>query len=205
MVRLWFVTCAGVPRSEEAGRAHESPAVMGAPLVLLAALALVAGGLKWMVPGAGKGFGELMHAAGGAEATSYLVVALSTAAALAGIALAWSAYHARLVSPAAFNARFPSLYLLLKNAWYLNRAWEAFATRVVIAGSAIAAWFDRHVVNGMVDGVAWLSGWASRRLRASETGQMQFYAMVIVAALLAGLLVIFGRETSLLDLFRVRP
>jgi NADH-quinone oxidoreductase subunit L len=205
MFRLWFVTFAGAPRSEEASRAHESPAVMGAPLALLAALALVAGGLRWLVPGAGKGFAELMPGAGAGEGTSYLVLGLSTLAALTGIGLAWAAYYARLVSPAAFNARFPSLYLLLKNAWYLNRAWEVFATRVVIAGSALAAWFDRHVVNGMVDGVAWLSGWASRRLRMAETGQMQFYAMVVVAAALAGLLVVFGRETSLLDLLRVRP
>jgi len=208
MFRLWFVTFTGHPRSEPAQRAHESPWVMAGPLVIFAALAAVAGGLKLLVPGTGRGLGELLVGAHRAEHVSYLAIILSTCAALAGIALAWAAYgpaSGRLISPAAFNRRFPALHALLKNAWYFNRAWELFATRVVIAGSAIAAWFDRHVVNGMVDGVAWLSGWASRQLRFAQTGQMQFYAIVFVAAVIAGLFAVFAREASLLALFQVRP
>jgi len=204
MFRLWFVTFTGEPRSEEAGRGHESPWVMAGPLVVLAALAVVAGGLKYVVPGAGVGFGELLAGGRGEEHVSHVAVVLSILAALAGIGLAWGAYRAKLVSSAAFNRRFPAVHALLKNAWYFNRGWELFATRVVIAGSAIAAWFDRHVVNGMVDGVAWLSGWASRRLRLAETGQVQFYALVLVAAVVAGLLAVFVRDTSVIELFLVR-
>lgn len=205
MFRLWFVTFMGEARSAEVHGARESPWVMAGPLVIFAALAAVAGGLKRIVPGTGHGFGELVRFGEPHEAISYLVIGLSTAAAAAGIVVAWAAYRARLVSPAAFNARFPAVYALLKNAWYFDRAWELFATQVVIAGSAVAAWFDRHVVNGMVDGVAWLSGWFSRRLQATETGQVQFYAMIFVAALVAGLVAVFGRETSLLDLLRLGP
>jgi NADH-quinone oxidoreductase subunit L len=205
MFRLWFVTFAGEPRTAEAAHAHESPLVMTVPLLVFAALAAVAGGLKTHVPWAGTGFGEVVHFPGTSEAASTLVMALSTAASLAGIALAWAAYRARLISSAAFNARLPALHRVLKNAWYFNRGWELFATRVVIAGSAVAAWFDRHVVNGMVDGVAWLSGWAGRRLRVAQTGQVQFYALIFLAGLLAGLVVIFGREQSLLPWLRHWP
>ncbi len=204
MFRLWFVTFTGEPRSEEAHHAHESPWVMAGPLVVLAALAVVAGGLKYLVPGAGRGFGELLGARAEAP-VSHLAMALSIIAALAGIGLAWAAYRAKLVSSGAFNRRLPALYALLKNAWYFNRGWELFATGVVIAGSALAAWFDRHVVNGMVDGVAWLCGRASRQLRLAQTGQMQLYALVFVAAIVAGLLAVFVRDTSLVELFRVRP
>ena len=205
MFRLWFVTFTGEPRSEEAGRAHESPWVMLGPLVLLAGLAVVAGALKYAVPGTGRGFGEVLTGGHGGEHVSQVAMVLSIVAALGGIALAWGAYRAKLVSSSAFNRRFPAVHALLRNAWYLNRGWELFATRVVIAGSAVAAWFDRHVVNGMVDGVAWLSGWASRQLRLAQTGQTQFYAIVIVVAAVAGLLAVFARDTSLVQLLLVRP
>lgn len=204
MFRLWFLAFSGEPRSEEAAHAHESPWVMGGPLVVLAVLAVAAGGLKWLVPGAGRPLGDLLGGHG-SEGASGLVMALSTGAALAGVGLAWAAYRAGVVSPAAFHRRLPAVRLLLKNAWYVNRGWEWFATRVVIAGSAVAAWFDRHVVNGMVDGVAWASGWASRQLRVTQTGQAQFYAMVVVAAVAAGLLAVFVREASILQLWAVRP
>jgi len=126
------------------------------------------------------------------ETTSALVIAGSFLCAVAGIGVAWAAYRTEHISSAAFNARFPWIFRLLKNGWYINRAWELFALRVVIAGSALAAWFDRRVVNGMVDGVAWLCGAASRRLRLTETGQVQFYALVIVLGLIAALVIILG-------------
>ena len=192
MFRLWFLTFTGGERSEEARHAHESPWVMAAPLVILAALAAVAGGMKVSVPGSGEGFGELIRFGDEHEAVSRLAMALSIGAALAGIALAWAAYRANLVSPAAFNARLPRLYRLLKNAWYLNRAWELFAIRVVIAGSVLFAWFDRHVVDGMVNGVAWLCGAGSQQLRRLQTGQVQLYALVIALGIIAALIAVLG-------------
>jgi len=178
---------------------------MTAPLVIFALLATAAGALKVRVPGTGSGFGELVHFGAAHAPASAVLISLSLAAALAGIGVAWAAYGANLVSSAAFNARFPHLYRLLKNAWYFNHGWELFATRIVIAGSALAAWFDRHVVNGMVDGVAWLSGWCSRRLRLAETGQLQFYAFIFVLGLVAGLLALFGGEASPIHLLRRGP
>jgi NADH-quinone oxidoreductase subunit L len=178
---------------------------MTAPLLLLALLAVVAGALKLHVPLTAGGIGEVVHFGQEAETTSALVIAASFLLAMAGIGVAWAAYRQKHISPVAFNARFPAVYHLLKNAWYLNRAWELFATRVVIAGSRLAAWFDRHIVNGMVDGVGWLSGWTANRLRTAQTGQMQFYALVFICALIAGLIVVFGRDQTLLALVMRRP
>ena len=205
MFRLWFLTFSGAPRSAEAGAAHESPWVMTGPLVVFAALAIAAGALKARVPWTSFGFGELVRFGEGREVVSFAVIGLSLGASLLGIAVAWAAYRAKVISPAAFNARFPAIYRLLKNAWYFNLLWELFATRVVIAGSRLAAWFDRHIVNGMVDGVGWLSGWAGRRLRVTETGQMQFYALVFIIGVIACLVVVFGREQSLVSLVVPRP
>jgi NADH-quinone oxidoreductase subunit L len=196
--RLWFLTFGGTPRSHEAEHAHESPGVMTGPLAFLGVLAVVAGAfLVWQVPFTGKGFAALFAVHGEHEGTSLAVMLLSILAAAAGVVLAWATYSAQLVSSAAFNRRFPAVYALLKNAWYLNRAWEIFATQVVLAGSLFAAWFDRHIVNGMVDGVAWVCGRAGARLRLLQTGQMQLYAAVFVIGVLASLLVLFGRAVEL--------
>jgi len=194
--RLWFLTFAGAPRSEAAHHAHESPGVMTLPLLVLGALAVIAGGLLITVPGTGHGFGQLFETAAGAEGPAYGVMILSTVAALAGIALAYAAYGAKVVSPAAFNARLPFVYALFKNAWYLDRAWVWFATRVVLAGSALAAWFDRHVVDGMVNGVAWLCAVIGLRLRRAETGQLQTYAFVFIAGAILALGFIWVRNYS---------
>ncbi len=196
--RLWFLTFGGQPRTHEAEHAHESPGVMTGPLAFLGVMAVIAGALLvWRVPLTGKGFAALFPVHGEHEGMSYLVMGISIIAAVAGVALAWATYSAKLVSSAAFNRRFPAIYALLKNAWYFNRAWEIFATQVVLAGSLFAAWFDRHIVNGMVDGVAWVCGRGGARLRLLQTGQMQFYAAVFIIGVLASLLVLFGRAIEL--------
>lgn len=205
MFRLWFVAFTGEPRTESAGHTHESPLVMTVPLILLAIAAAIAGVLKIHVPWTSGGISEIIRFGHEEETTSALVIAGSFLFAMGGIGVAWAAYRTGHISSAAFNTHFPAVFQLLRNAWYFNRAWELFATRVVIAGSRVAAWFDRHVVNGMVDGVAWLSGWTSRRLRAAQTGQLQFYTLVIILGLIAGLVVIFGRGESLLSLVARRP
>jgi NADH-quinone oxidoreductase subunit L len=205
MFRLWFVTFTGEPRTESAEHAHESPLVMTVPLLVLATAAVIAGALKLHVPWTSGGIAEVIRFGHEGETTSAYVIAGSFLFAMAGIGTAWAAYRAEHISPSAFNARFPAVYQLLKNAWYFNRAWELFALRVVIAGARIFAWFDRHVVNGMVDGVAWLAGWTAGRLRVAQTGQMQFYALVFILGLIAGLIVVFGRDQSLLGLLMRRP
>jgi NADH-quinone oxidoreductase subunit L len=205
MFRLWFLTFSGAPRSDGAAAAHESPLVMTAPLVVLAALAVFAGALKARVPGTGAGFGELVHFGSQHETVEPLVIGSSIAAALVGILVAWAAYRANLVSPQAFRTRLPVVYDALKNACYFNHAWELFAVRVVIAGSALAAWFDRRVVNGMVDGVAWLCGAASQRLRSLQTGQAQLYVLVFVLSLIVGLVVILSAAPPALGALRLSP
>ncbi len=190
MFRLWFVAFTGKPRTEVAEHAHEAPLVMTVPLIVLATIAVVAGALRLHVPFTHGGIGEVIRFGEGGEATSALMVAGSFLCAVAGIGVAWAAYRAEHISSAAFNVRFPGIFQLLKNAWYFNRAWELFATRIVIAGSALAAWFDRNVVDGMVNAVAWLCGAGSRELRKLQTGQAQLYAFVIVLGIIAALVAI---------------
>ncbi|MFB3882640.1 MAG: NADH-quinone oxidoreductase subunit L [Armatimonadota bacterium] len=192
MFRLWFVTFTGKARTEAAEHAHESPWVMTVPLLILAFIAVVAGALRLHVPFAAGGIAEVIRFGHEPETHSTLVIAGSFLCAMAGIGVAWATYRAEHISSASFNARFPAVLRLLKNGWYINRAWELFATRVVIAGSALAAWFDRHVVDGMVSGVAWLCGAGSQQLRRLQTGQVQLYAFVVALGIIAALIAVLG-------------
>jgi NADH-quinone oxidoreductase subunit L len=192
MFRLWFVTFTGDARSEAAEHAHESPWVMTMPLLLLALIAVIAGALKLQIPLAGGGIAEVIRFGHETETQATLVIAISLLCAVAGIVVAWATYRAGHISSASFNARFPAIRQLLKNGWYVNRAWELFATRIVLAGSALFAWFDRHVVDGMVNGVAWLCGAGSQQLRRLQTGQVQLYAFAIALGLIAALIAVLG-------------
>ena len=195
--RLWFVAFGGGPRSPAAEHAHESPWVMTGPLALLGVLALLAGAvLVWRVPFTGQGFAAFFPMPGAHEGAAPAVMATSLLAAAAGVGLAWAAYSAQLVSPAAFNRRFPAVYALLKNAWYFNRAWEllrrgwcwpALCSPPGATGTSSTAWSTASP--GSADGPP--------RLRLLQTGQLQFYAAVFLIGVLASLLVLLSRAGEL--------
>jgi len=195
MTRLWAITFTGKPRGKAAKRAHahESPWVMLLPLVVLAALAAVAGLLNHATTGMPLnyflGAGETVHG----EAR-WLVWA-SSALALGGIATSWSIYgQGRNRAASTANRAALGIYRFLQRKWYMDDFYHGIVARGVIAASALFAWFDRHVVNGFVDGAAWLTGVAGRYLRLAETGQLQFYAMIVIvaAAIIGFALAFFG-------------
>jgi len=182
--RMWILCFAGSPRTQAAAHAHESPRVMTYPLVVLALLALISGfWMKQSVPGKGLPFAEFIYFGPAHEGEIAWLMLLSTVVAAAGILLAYLAYYRGSISVISFHRAFPWVRKGMKNKWWVDAAWEFFATRIVIAGSAAAAWFDRHVPDGMVNGVAWLCGQAGLRLRRVQTGQVQFYALVVFAAI----------------------
>jgi NADH-quinone oxidoreductase subunit L len=189
MFRLWFLAFWGAPWRRHEHPAHESPKRMTVPLIILATLSVVAGAaLSHRLAGfLGREYGE--HGLLG-----YLVMALSTMFALVGIFTAWVAYGWRSCAIERFEAtRF---YGFLRNKWYIDQGYGWFVGHVVLAGALVFAWIDRHIVNGFVDGLAWLSGRVGRALRYVETGQLQFYALVIFIAVVLAILA--------LDVFNVQ-
>ncbi|NIM04237.1 MAG: NADH-quinone oxidoreductase subunit L [Armatimonadetes bacterium] len=195
MFRMWILCFTGTPRTKEAAHAHESPWVMTVPLAVLALLALVSGfWLKQTVPGNGLPFAEFVHAGPAHHGEAVWLMFLSTLVAAAGIVTAYFTYYRAKVSAAAFHSSFPWVRNGMKSKWWVDAAWESFATRVVIAGSSVAAWFDRHVPDGMVNGVAWLCGQAGLKLRPAQSGQVQLYALVAFIGII--LFVILLRLTT---------
>jgi len=173
--RMWLLAFTGAPRENPLcdleHKPHESPAVMTVPLIILAGFALCAGWfggpVRWF-------FG------GGHGAESLLVTALATGCALLGIIAGWVRFRPA-VAPRTAPA-WAGLGRFFADKWYIDAAYQWFATHVILGASLLFAWVDRHVVNGFVDGVAWFTGRVGVAIRRTETGQLQFYALIIFAA-----------------------
>jgi NADH-quinone oxidoreductase subunit L len=54
------------------------------------------------------------------------------------------------------------------------------------------AWFDRHIIDGAMNGVAWTTQKSADSVKGLQSGQVQFYAWVFVAgSILIAALVLF--------------
>ncbi len=184
---------------------HESPAVMVLPMVLLAIGAAVAGwaGSPWYHP-----FFDLLGAHE-VHAFSPFLAALSTAILLAGVWLAWMVgVRRRTLLPTGLRPLGQRLYTVAFNKYYVDELygrviiqpflamteWSArFDQRVIdgavngagAAGDLVSRWkerFDRVVVDGLVNGVAATVRGIGAVLRLMQTGVIQQYLLVVVAA-----------------------
>ncbi|QDU90555.1 NADH-quinone oxidoreductase subunit L [Pirellulimonas nuda] len=177
MFRLWLLTFAGQPRDVARFRhAHESPRTMTGPLILLAVLAVVAGGVLpggFSVPAmlesarplgthadqVGVWLPELVHPgehAAHAQAIRVPAGLIAFGAAALGVLLAAAVYLWRWLNPAEVAHTFRPVYALLAHAWWFDEIYAALVVRPVLWVGAAVAWFDRRVIDGVVHALAWL-------------------------------------------------
>ena len=202
MSRLVFLTFLGEPRWPEGRHPHESPPIMTVPLLVLGALALVAGVLLTggsLVDGPFARFlepvlvGEL-PAPLEAEATSQalLLSVLATLVAGVGLAVAWWVYLSGRVDWLALRRRVAGAWLALANRLYVDEAYELVTVRGGRALAALADLFDRRVIDGAVDGLATAVAVTATRGRRLQTGLVRTYAVGVLggAVLIVAVLVI---------------
>jgi NADH-quinone oxidoreductase subunit L len=173
--------------NEHHGGPHESPMSMTFPLIVLAILAIFAG-----LVNIDK---DLEHLLAGALPDEELIeesvfrtgVALaSTGVALAGIALAWAVYGAKIVPSSVFVRLFKPIHTLLENKYYADVLYERVIVGFVfyqVIGGAFAA-FDRVVVDGVVNGVGKGSRSTAAVVRHAQNGQFQTYGALAFGGLL---------------------
>jgi NADH-quinone oxidoreductase subunit L len=148
---------------------HESPPSMTVPLIVLAAGSVFAGWLgtpkSWGLPALFRGFETWLapvlpepaegHPAGAVEV---LLMLLSVAIAIAGIALARYLYHRRPEIPERIQARCGPVHRCLSNKWYLDELYDIiFVNGLAKGGGRLLGAFDRNVVDGGVNGAGWLT------------------------------------------------
>ena len=164
---------------------HESPLSMTFPLMFLAAVTLVAGFLP---------FGEMVSANGQAYQIhlDWQVAGTSIIVAIIAIALATCIY-ARDKQPVAdaLARRFHGLWTAAYHRFYIDEIYQ-FITHKIIFGciSRPIAWWDRHVVDGFFDFLAWSTEATSDEIRGLQSGHIQQYAFVFLLGALGLILLL---------------
>ncbi len=229
MWRLMFMTFYGEGRMDEHTRQHlhESPKTMTVPLMVLACGSVVAGwigmpkvfgengfmqGLEhWLAPVFEHGHEAAAEHAVAHHDTSmeWMLMGLSIGVAIAGILLARYIYL-KLKESERPTGGF--IYPVLLNKWYVDELYDfLFVNGLSLGGGRVAAAFDRGVVDGGVNGTAWLTRLTSRismwydtwivdgivnlgaytvralsyPMRFFQTGFIQSYALVFLAGVLS--------------------
>ncbi|MHB8509378.1 MAG: NADH-quinone oxidoreductase subunit L [Candidatus Dormibacteria bacterium] len=197
--RLFFVVFTGEPakrRAFDPKKIHESGRAMSWPLVILALPAGLVGLIG--LPGALNYFGQrVFFHRPELEAVNYFPLLLSIVVVGLGIATAATYYYAplRRFSAANFNRRFPAVYAWSHNKGYFDEVYEAvFVRGLVLNSGRLLQWFDSHVIDAGVDGLAEAYSIAGARLRLLQGGRVQVYAVGLFAAVLviAVAAIIFG-------------
>ena len=182
MFRLIFRTFFGENRTPH-GHLHESPKVMTVPLVILSVFAIFAGfvGAPFMHNGYASYvfYGEPHH-----PEANYFVMLLSTVLALAGIGLAYLMYHKKSIDPAKIAKASGPIYGILSNRFYIDQIYQWIFDVIVMGFSYVCKWFDTYIIDGFLDCVANVTKWLGAKLRKTETGNMQTYAVVMFFAVI---------------------
>ena len=194
MFRLMFLTFWGENRAsaEVQDHIHESPRVMTVPLVILAVPAAVLGlvvglppddRLAAHLPAAGVLQRREASTSPGPAPAARLMV-LSLVVVVLGIYTAYVAYLRRPELPARAAARVPWAYQASLHKFYMDEVYDAAVIRPVM-GFAMWLWtfVDVKVIDGAVNGLAWVWGAFGRALRPLQTGRAQSYAFGVFAGL----------------------
>ncbi len=223
MFRLLFMTFWGERRysDEVEQNMHESPESMLIPLRVLAVLSVVGGFLGWpLVLGGSNRFGTFLATVFEnpvvpephhyAHSVEYGLMAFSVGVAALGIFFAYRFYVKNPQLPQRLADSLRTLHIVLLNKYYVDELYDAlFVNRAKNLGNGFSA-FDTSVVDGGVNGSAWLTRttaegtrrwdiWVidgfvnlmafmvrlmSYPVRMVQTGLVQSYALMIVLGLL---------------------
>jgi len=191
MGRAYFKTFHGSSRIEPEVEAHvhESPGLMGWPLIILAVGSLLVGlvGVPHVLGGHNAIASFLEPAVGGHEAAGasagleLTLMILSVLAGIIGLGAAAYMYTVNTRLPRAIAEKVPGLYRAMFDKYYVDEFYHAIFVR---GGTALATglWriFDIGIVDGTVNGTAWLVGALSSIFRRVQTGYVRNYAFTML-------------------------
>ncbi|MCA0444795.1 MAG: NADH-quinone oxidoreductase subunit L [Bacteroidetes bacterium] len=205
MGRQVFLVFFGEPRNKEKyDHAHEVPAVMWIPLVVLSVLSLfplfslnpLSGDAGWfmnlipslqtVVPGI-DGAGKLTELTELTHHAHWSTVISSVLMALVGLAIAFFIYMKNAVDTDKLAQSLRPLYLMSFNKWYFDEIYEVTVVRGNIVLAKVSAFFDTFVIDFLVNTTGFLVGFFGLLVRKFQTGKVQSY----IAFALIGVLVFF--------------
>ena len=130
---------------------------------------------------------ESAYDAGAAPEFNFLVAAISTVLALAGIGLAYMMYMKRTIYPVFMGVRAQLIYTLITRKYYFDELYEDVVVRRWFYKylSDGARWFDEHWID---NANVHLSNWVNRLGKSGalvQNGQTQTYAAGMVIGVVA--------------------
>jgi NADH-quinone oxidoreductase subunit L len=206
MFRSVYMTFYGTSRVEEqaAHHLHESPPIMTVPLMILAGLSLVGGLVGIPMIHGWHVFGDFLapvfasakavteaaaghHGAAHHSVTLELVLmGVSLAVAIVGLLVARWMYVKDPAVPDRVVNRFSGLHSLVYNKYWIDELYDVlFVNSIVRFSRFLWRSFDELVVDGAVNGSAWLVRTWGTGLRWIQTGLVKDYALSILVGVLA--------------------
>ncbi|WP_353684996.1 NADH-quinone oxidoreductase subunit L [Thermodesulfovibrio sp. 3907-1M] len=190
--RIVFVAFHGKFRGsdDEFRHVHESPPIMTVPLVVLAVGSIFVG--YFSVP---HFLEPLVSEPGIAVPHGYekFVMAVSIIAGLSGIFIAWYMYILKPDVPEKLTESFKGVYRILWNKYYVDEIYNFIFVRPTlwIADKIIEKFTDIKIIEGIVNSLPNLIYKAGSYIRPIQTGQLQQYAIFMIAGLIVFALIVF--------------
>ncbi|OGR83490.1 MAG: hypothetical protein A2902_07685 [Elusimicrobia bacterium RIFCSPLOWO2_01_FULL_64_13] len=216
MTRLYLLVFVTEPRNIPVfSRVKESPGSMVVPLVVLALLSFGSGillqyglDMEALLGGAPESMVRSAHQASTHAVPGWFIPAVSMAAVLSGIVLAFLFYLRKLFSAESLAETFAPAYRLLLKRFAFDEMYLACLVRpgdalarslarfdyeifdrfgidgtgwLTLRLSSVQGWFDRVVVDGLVDFWGALIQFFGRHLRRMQTGLVQNYIFILAA------------------------
>jgi NADH-quinone oxidoreductase subunit L len=179
----------GHPRTGEARRASESPAVITVPLIILAVLSVLGGALNlpgiytlehWLEP-------TLVHNLH--VSFNWPVAIGSTVLALLGLFFAWLVYSRRQTKVEASDPlalRMKRLFRALYNGWYIDPAYQQVIVQPYYRlSNFLATTVDQVIIDGLVNGLGDLVRASASGLRRLQNGYVRTYVMFVLGGVVA--------------------
>jgi NADH-quinone oxidoreductase subunit L len=196
MFRLFYVAFLGKAKTEAAEHAHESPAVMSWPLLVLAVFAVI-GGIIGASETYAAQFGEAEHTSIAQRIVepfthSPVAATIGILAVIVGFFAARTLYRNATNDP--LPAKLGGFATAMKNRFYFDEIYEATFIRAHDFIAAVMDWIDRWLVDwaciGLVRGGTDFTG---RALRLMQTGNLQTYAFLFVLGVALVLYFMLGK------------
>ena len=158
---------------------HEAPLTMTFPLMFLAVVTCVAGFIPFGHFVSGDGQAYDIHLDWNVAGTSIII-------AVASIFLATYMYMGERQPKAdALAEKFGKLHCWAYKRFYMDEVYQYITHRIIFAHiSKPIAWFDRHIIDGFFNFLAWGANALSVRIRGLQGGSVQAYAYVYLLGLL---------------------
>ncbi len=194
MFRLYYGIFWGTENKEAHAHhtPHEAPWTMTFPIIFLAAVTCVCGWLP--INGHWMGFGRLVSASGKAYDIHLdsSVAITSVVIAVLSILLATYIYKGEK-QPVAdkLYKTFPRLHRAAYKRFYQDEIWQYVTHRIIFrCVSTPIAWFDRHVVDGTFNFLAWGANEAGESIRPWQSGDVRKYVVWFMTGAVALTLVL---------------